>query len=133
MPRPGTIEPRAGADAPHGATADLQRLAKAAPTRSAPSTPAPAPAARPTTVPSPETQLPGTDLNNGFDEYLFAPTARDAEPLTEGAPWGPGANFVPRRMETSRDFLNRVADELSVAPGAGPQVQRLVERIRRGE
>lgn len=129
MPRPEQVIPRAAADAPHGATSALQRLALARPMPgSAPEEAGPVPTEDPTVPP----EIAG-DLNDGLDEYLFAPTERPNEPLTAGAPFGQGANFVPRPYETPRAFKLRVADTLSSSPGAGPEVQRLIERIRRGE
>ena len=73
------------------------------------------------------------DLNGGFDEYLFEATGRPDEPITTGAPFGAGANFVPRPAETPRRFMLRVADTLERSPSAGPEVAKLVARIRAGE
>lgn len=131
MPRPTDITTqKAPADAPFGAEARLQRLAQSAPTtleESAP--PAPQGESRDPSMPPP---LAG-DLNDGYDDYLFAETSRPAEPLTHGSPFGAGANFVPRPQETPRSFMLRVAGDLERAPGAGPEVQKLIARIRAGE
>jgi hypothetical protein len=131
VPRPTDITTqRAPADAPFGAEARLQRLAQAAPTTLTEATPPePGPETRDPSQPPP---LVG-DLNDGFDDYLFAETSRPAEPLTHGSPFGAGANFVPRPAETPRSFMLRVAADLERAPGAGPEVQKLIARIRAGE
>ncbi len=72
-------------------------------------------------------QAPAEDVSGGYDEALFAPTDRAAEPITHGAPFGPGANFVMLPYENERAFLLRVADQLesSGTPGLGPYLAKL--------
>lgn len=133
MPRPGQVVPRAAADAEHGSTAALQRLASAVP-RVAPAA-APEQVRPPAGSPSPPAppgagQLTG-DLNDGFDSALFGPTNRPNEPITEGAPFGPGSNYVRRPYEDDRSFMLRVAQELEAGPEAGP-LAAYIEDIRKG-
>lgn len=128
MPRPGTVEPRAGADAPHGSTAALQRMAQAIPITAEQ---AAAPPGRPAdAAPDPEMD-PNVELNGGFDRALFAPTARPDEPITQGAPFGEGANWVPSRNEDDFTFLLRVADDLDASPLANT-LSTYTAKIRRG-
>jgi hypothetical protein len=138
MPRPGQVTPRAPADAEHGSTARLQRLAGTAPT---------SPGAGPTRVPRALPQpvaLPPEPLSDvhspleGSDEreiaeMLFGPTQFPDEPITAGAPFGPGPSFVARPSESRFAFMRRVADALSSSPAAVPEIRRYAERIARGE
>lgn len=129
MARPGQIVPRAPADAEHGATAELQRVAGAIPAR-----PAPQPQARQVSAQPPSEPVQLTDdLNDGYDAVLFGPSQRPDEPITEGAPFGPGSNFVPRPFEDDRAFMLRVADEIERSPGGQtPSLAAYTEDIRRG-
>lgn len=81
---------------------------------------------RPVPPPTPEDD-PNADLNNGYDEALFGPTMRPSEPLTTGAPFGPGANFIPRPDEDDRSFTLRVADTLEASGSArlAPYIAKL--------
>lgn len=75
----------------------------------------------------PPAEDPNADLNDGYDDALFGPTMRPTEPLTHGAPFGPGANFVPRPDEDNRSFSLRVADELEATGSAAlaPYIAKL--------
>lgn len=142
MPRPEQIIPSAGEGAPHGADAELMRLAGAVPE------PDPAPAEDADLfVPSrsgvaeedfadltfEEAPAPLEELNPGFDELLFGATQRPDEPLEAGLPFGPGPSFTPRPAEDDRSFMLRVARELRSSPSATGLVRRLAERIEAGE
>ena len=70
------------------------------------------------------------DVSGGYDEALFAPTHRPDEPLTQGAPFGPGSNFVPLPYEDEWAFRRRIADELSVDPT--PSLQPFIDKLRSG-
>jgi hypothetical protein len=73
------------------------------------------------------------ELNNGADALLFGPSDRPDEPVTHGAPFGPGASFTAEPDETQRSFLLRVADSLDASPAATAQARRYITRIRLGE
>lgn len=126
MPRPGEVAPiRAGADAPHGESASLARLA--APPQGPP---APNPSAGPSpaqAAPAPGGVLPtdAPDLNSGFDAALLAPSHRPNEPVTAGASFGPGPNFTQAAYEDDRTFQLRVADTLQTDPKLSPFVDAL--------
>ncbi len=82
----------------------------------------------------PATQQPAElpDLNDGYDRVLFAPTDRPGEPITQGAPFGPGANWIPRPHEDDRSFLLRVASDLENTPGASGPLRAYIDKIRLG-
>lgn len=129
MARPGEVVPiRAGADAPHGESADLARLAVprqgAGPANPSQGQGPPVPNQQ---APIPGGALPGgqPDLNGGFDAALLSPTTRPQEPLTHGASFGPGSNFVQAPSEDDRTFQLRVADTLSTDPKLAPFVEAL--------
>lgn len=73
------------------------------------------------------------DLNGGLDGELFGPSRRPNEPVTHGAPFGPGADFTPLPQETDRAFMLRVADDLTQSPAATNQTKKYLARIRLGE
>lgn len=137
MPRQGTY-PSAGADAEHGATAALGRLQKAA----QPGGGSPQPGfeqAAGAALPAAPVQ-PGVgdhaDMNDGLDPVLFGQSERPGEPITHGAPFGPGANFIPKPFEDDFTFKTRVVQELRAAPaprGATVYLDFLADRIARGE
>ena len=131
MPRTGEVVPiRAGSEAPHGESADLARMALprggTAPTQQQ---------ANPTAGPAQAAPIPGgvvpptaPDLNDGFDPALLGPTHRPDEPVTHGAPFGPGANFTQASYEDDRTFALRVADTLAT----DPKLSAFVDALRTG-
>jgi hypothetical protein len=64
-------------------------------------------------------------MNGGYDAALFGPTDRPQEPVTHGAPFGPGANFTQTPQEDSRTFMLRVAGQLSGTPELAAYVKRI--------
>lgn len=116
MPRPGQIVPRAPEGSEHGATAALQRLAGAV------------------RVPRETRALPveiEDDLNDGYDEALFAGSARPDEPITAGAPFGPGPLALRRSLETDRAYMLRIADILERS-SVSRELAAYIEAIRAG-
>jgi hypothetical protein len=66
------------------------------------------------------------------DGFIYGRTDRPSEPVTQGAPVGPGANVTRNTMgETDDEFLGRVIGELE-ARAVSPQVKRFVERAKLG-
>lgn len=47
-----------------------------------------------------------------LDEQLFSPTDHPERPLTHGAPFGPGADFVASPLTSEQDHMNRVAQRV---------------------
>lgn len=70
------------------------------------------------------------DLNDGYDEALFAPSKRPNEPVTAGVGFGPGINYRQSDTEDDRTFMLRVADDLDRTGSAS--TKRLVSKIRNG-
>lgn len=116
---------RAPQDAPFGTGAELRRIAGVV--RDRPRTPV-----RPVALRGPAT-LPAApdELNDGYDGVLFEPSERPAEPITAGAPFGPGPSLVPLPHETSRSFAIRVAQMLEDSPHA-QALRDYIERLRAG-
>lgn len=132
MARPGQVpEPSAGADAGYGATAQLRRVDRAG----SPAGGAGAQAVRPNGRPPADVTDPeddaDTELNDGYDSALFAPTNRPDVPVTNGAPFGEGANYVPLPSEDDFTFMQRVANDLDSGPQSG-QLREFISKIRLG-
>lgn len=74
-------------------------------------------------------------LGGDFDSVLFQPTHRPNEPLTEGAPFGAGANSIRSEDsgETDRERLLRIAESMVTHPAVGSASKALLARIARGE
>ena len=133
MARVGEVVPRAPQGSDHGASAALGRLQAAVPVPGGAGGATPAPGAEPQGVapgPPPAGQVP--DQNGGYDAALFAPSDRTHEPITQGAPFGPGASFVPQDQESDRDFLVRVATTIESSPGASNQVKAFAAAVKSG-
>lgn len=143
MPREPRL--RAGESAEHGASAQLERLDRsvgesvpqgpavrrvpqdAGPTMEAVSQTGLAPAAEEGVDLPPELD---DELNEGYDEELFAPSREPDLPVTDGVPFGPGADFIPRASEDDRSFMLRVARELEGSGIGG--LEPYIRAIREG-
>lgn len=66
------------------------------------------------------------------ENFLLGPTDRPAEPLTAGYSFGAGSGSPRNGFESSADFLNRVADELTADAQAPKEVRAFAERVKRG-
>jgi len=64
----------------------------------------------------------------GIDHLVFGPTGRPTEPLSSGAPWGPGPNSVEKEP---RKFRAEVGRALLDTPGLSPRVKNLAVRMIR--
>lgn len=136
MPRPGqTPKIQAGEGAEHGTDARLARTQRGRPFDQRSPRPELDPSAgqRQPQQPGPSEDVlangdPFTDDNDGFDEALLAPTGRPDEPITMGAPFGPGTNFLKRPDEDDRGFALRVANELE----GDPALSQFVRKLRMG-
>jgi hypothetical protein len=135
MPRPEQVVSKADPSQGYGGTAQLQRQAAGAPLRPPAQPPPPASTVQPVTggqISVPDQSAPQGDISGGFDNLLFAPTDRPNEPITHGAPFGPGANFIPEPGEDDRTFMLRVAGQLQQQPST-PRVQQYIAAIQRGQ
>jgi len=70
-------------------------------------------------------------VSGGYDEALFGPTWRPEEPITHGAPFGPGRSFVILPYEDERSFVLRVADQLEHSDQGGA-LGRYIAKLRAG-
>jgi hypothetical protein len=68
-----------------------------------------------------------------FDSVLFRGTDHPDEPITHGAPFGPGADFLAGGPEGDNAFLRRAAYETALAPGADNRARAYATRVARGE
>lgn len=66
------------------------------------------------------------------EQFLFSPTSRPDEPITAGAPFGPGPNAVVPRSEKRSDFVKRVAGGLPPEK-LPPKVAEFLRRAQAGE
>lgn len=128
MPRAGEVVAKAPAGADFGSTAALQRMQRAVPITAEQ---AGAPPGRPPDAALDPQMDPNVELNGGFDKALFASSSRPNEPVTHGAPFGDGANWVPQPNEDDYTFLLRVADDLDASPLA-KTLSTYTAKIRRG-
>lgn len=67
------------------------------------------------------------------EEFLFGPTERPAEPLTAGAPFGPGPAVARSAVEDDEQFSLRVAETIIANPDTGPEAKAWARRRLRGE
>lgn len=68
-----------------------------------------------------------------FDNQLFSGTDHPSEPITAGAPFGPGADFLNSGPEGDDAFIRRTAYEAALAPGASARARSYATRVARGE
>jgi len=61
------------------------------------------------------------------EEFLFGPSDRPAEPITTGAPFGPGADVVRRSFQSDDQLVAQVAERIAADPRA-PKVLRAFSR-----
>lgn len=74
---------------------------------------------------------PGSLTN--FDDILFSPSDYPDEPITEGAPFGPGTNFVRRGPENDDEFMKRAALTIANSKNATSRVRSFATRVAMGE
>jgi hypothetical protein len=62
------------------------------------------------------------------EEFIFGPSQRPAEPITAGAPFGPGPDVGRVRSETDESFVNRLAESFLARTDAGPEAKAWAKR-----
>lgn len=65
-------------------------------------------------------------------EFLTSPTDRPQEPLSHGAPFGPGADFTPHQFTNDASMMRQVVQRMAAAPGADAEVKAFADRVARG-
>ncbi|TAK94523.1 hypothetical protein EPO05_06250 [Patescibacteria group bacterium] len=84
-------------------------------------------------APTPGIQDAATYQPQGTTEgYIYGPTDRPQEPITAGAPFGPGPYQV-KTQETPQDFIARVAQTVASGQGATTEVKAFAARVARGD
>ena len=98
---------------------------------------------RPGSTPSPRFKRGGNSLPYGVagaaneameykpvgeeEEFIFGRTDRPMEPITAGAPFGPGPDIAPQAPEGAGEFLARVTE--SMTQSATPEVQKFISKV----
>ena len=78
-------------------------------------------------------QPQGGQGSSPIEDFLFGATQRPTEPVTAGAPFGPGASpFDMSRVESPRDFMTRVVGQMVLAPDAEPELQGFLAKVQLG-
>lgn len=114
---------------PYGAATQVNKALPTAPTQ--PKAPAGS-AAQSAPTPQPASEMPMQGDITGVDEKLFSPTDRPDEPLTQGSPWGPGANYKKMPAESDEDFLTRVVETMATSEFSTPRTRMMAARRLRG-
>lgn len=65
-------------------------------------------------------------------EFLFSPSDRPGEPLTAGAPFGPGPDATRFTFEADSDLLDRFAERVAANPGSDPQAKAWAAKRAKG-
>lgn len=66
------------------------------------------------------------------EQFLYSQTDKPDEPLTAGAPFGPGPSST-RPYESSDQFLRRVSSVLDRTSKVPPEVKAFLDRAAAGE
>ena len=66
------------------------------------------------------------------EQFLYSPTLRPNEPVTQGAPFGPGTNFAPRPAIPDSQFLQEAVQRIP-PQNLPPRVQEFLARVEAGE
>jgi hypothetical protein len=67
------------------------------------------------------------------DEFLYGPTLRPGEPITNGAPFGPGTSAPIGQFRTDADVVKSVAEQIGSSPTASAETKAWAARARAGE
>lgn len=125
MPRPGQTPGPAyetGQELPKGSATDVAQLQQAVPFAQTLQALASQDAGEPEFTPG-----------NAAEAFMFSPTDRGQEPITAGAPFGDGSNYVRQSYESDDDLMQRVASSIAAKPDAPAEVKEFLARVMRGE
>lgn len=67
-----------------------------------------------------------------YADLIAAPSTRPAEPMTTGAPFGAGSNFVKFNGEPEVQFRQRISEQLLASPAADSSVKQFVSDYLNG-
>ena len=78
--------------------------------------------------PEPDPYAPSGDE----EEFLFSQTDRPDEPITAGAPVGPGPDLSRHAIETPAAFKQRLLAQMEQRGNQSREVRAFIEKARRG-
>ena len=67
------------------------------------------------------------------EEFIYSPTDRPGEPVTAGAPVGPGPLATPHALESDADIARRVAERIASDPSAPKSLKAFARRTLEGQ
>lgn len=83
-------------------------------------------------ITAPQDEAEGVNLGTPDESFLFSTTDRQDEPITAGAPFGPGPFSPTIRHESESAFKQRIAGALSSVRGNVPGLEKYLKLIERG-
>ena len=84
-------------------------------------------------VPPPENPQDQFQPRNDQERFLTSPTDRPNEPLSAGAPFGPGAPGLRNMGESDAQVVARVTAQAAEDPAAPPVLRAFAKRVREGQ
>jgi hypothetical protein len=67
------------------------------------------------------------------EDFIFGPSERPDEPLTQGAPFGQGSDFLRMSYESDDQFTRRIASQIVAAPSSPGEARGFARRLLEGE
>lgn len=67
------------------------------------------------------------------EQFLFGPTNRPAEPITAGAPFGPGPSVSRAKFPTEAQAIGAVAEQIRQNPNVSKEARAWAARVQAGE
>lgn len=118
MPRPGEVRTpsfQRGEELPQGAATEVESLLAALPL-----------------PPEDDQDFEEEEFQPANDEeaFLLSASDRPSEPITAGAPFGPGRDFPTGAFESESDLRDRIASEFEASDSA--ELRAYALRVRRG-
>jgi hypothetical protein len=67
------------------------------------------------------------------EDFIFGPSGRPDEPITQGAPFGAGSDFLRSAYESDEAFTQRIASQIANAPSSPGEARGFARRLLEGE
>lgn len=67
------------------------------------------------------------------EDFIFGPSERPDEPVTQGAPFGQGSDFLRSSYEDDDSFTRRIASQIVAAPSSPGEARGFARRLLEGE
>lgn len=77
-------------------------------------------------------EIPDYKPADAAEQFLFSPTDKPHEPLTHGAPFGPGAPVTPYAVQSDQSVVQQVADQALADPNAPTELRQFARRVLGG-